>query len=318
MGLRDGIAFGLGWEIEGLPGGQAMATHAAVGDLELGLLRTFLAVVRHGSLHKTAEAVELTQPAVSQQLFRLERIVGQKLFVRGRIGMTLTHHGDLLIAYASRAVELNEKMLVRLRAENGHERIALGMSSEITLAGLPQALEGFQSIHTNLEVKTIVGDLSRLEVLLKGGQLDLVIGDPSLLTGTPVAEWRVPLEWVACKDQVLDQTEPIPLVIFESPSVRWEEILESLRTAGRNWRVTFQSSSMDAILAAVQSGLGIAALPAPSVRNFRAACVKSSGLPPLPKIHVGLFRSDRQRGPYLVLEDFLASIFTTRLIEQGP
>ena len=90
-----------------------MATHAAVGDLELGLLRTFLAVVRYGSLHKTAEAVELSQPAVSQQLFRLERVVGQKLFVRGKSGMTLTHHGDLLITYATHAVELNEQMLAR-------------------------------------------------------------------------------------------------------------------------------------------------------------------------------------------------------------
>jgi DNA-binding transcriptional LysR family regulator len=292
-----------------------MAMHLAVGDLELGLLRTFLAVVRHGSLHKTAEVVELSQPAVSHQLSRLERVVGQKLFVRSRSGMTLTHHGDLLIPYATRAVELNEKMLVRLRAENGHERIALGMSSEIALAGLPQALERFQSIHTNLKVKAIVGDLSRLEVLLKGGQLDFVIGDTGLLAGTPIAQWSVLLEWVASRDSDLDKTRPIPLVVFESPSVWREKILDSLHTEGWDWRVTFQSSSVDAILTAVESGLGIAALPASLMRNFKFACLQGSSLPRLPEMQVALFRAGPQRDACTVLEDFLASIFTTKLME---
>jgi len=55
-----------------------MATQAPVGDLEVGLLRMFLAVVGHGSIGKAAAAADMTQPAVSQEMLRLERIVGQK------------------------------------------------------------------------------------------------------------------------------------------------------------------------------------------------------------------------------------------------
>ena len=49
-------------------------------DLDLSLLRTFLAVVEHGSMGRTASAVARTQPAVSQQMSQLEKIVGRKLF----------------------------------------------------------------------------------------------------------------------------------------------------------------------------------------------------------------------------------------------
>jgi hypothetical protein len=68
---------------------EMMATQAQVGDLELELLRMFLAVAENGSIGKAAAAVQMTQPAVSQQMFRLEKIIGQKLFARSRNGVTV-------------------------------------------------------------------------------------------------------------------------------------------------------------------------------------------------------------------------------------
>src|SRR5208337_1624215 len=67
-----------------------MRTQMEADNLDVGLLRTFLALVEHGSMGKTAVAVDKTQPAISQQMLRLEKIVRQKLFVRGRNGTKLT------------------------------------------------------------------------------------------------------------------------------------------------------------------------------------------------------------------------------------
>ena len=80
-------------------------------DLEFGLLRMFLAVVQHGSMGRTAAAVKKTQPAVSQQMLRLEKIIGRKLFYRSRNGVKLTSHGELLVAYANRAIDTGQKVL---------------------------------------------------------------------------------------------------------------------------------------------------------------------------------------------------------------
>ena len=64
---------------------------------------------------RAATAVRRTQPAVSQQMFRLETIIGRKVFSRTKGGVKLTHHGEMLVSYANRALELNDQALARLR-----------------------------------------------------------------------------------------------------------------------------------------------------------------------------------------------------------
>jgi hypothetical protein len=61
---------------------MAMTTHQ--NDLEFSLLRTFLAVIRYGSMGRAAAAVGRTQPAVSQQMLRLEKVVGQNSVFQGK------------------------------------------------------------------------------------------------------------------------------------------------------------------------------------------------------------------------------------------
>lgn len=83
----------------------------------------------------------------------------------------------------------------------------------------------------------------------------------------------------------------MPLVLFEGSSPWQENLLGSLRDAGLEWHVAFESASMDAILAATQSGLGIAALPAEFVRNSRLIPLSHPALPLAPKIELGLFEA---------------------------
>lgn len=128
-----------------------MLTQPAVGDLEFALLRTFLAVVEYGSLCKTAAVVDRTQPAISQQMKRLESIVGHKLLARGRVGITLTRQGEILVPYARRALELNDETLERLRGESPGVRVTLGVSSDVALTGLSSAMKRF----------LLVGDYAR-------------------------------------------------------------------------------------------------------------------------------------------------------------
>jgi DNA-binding transcriptional LysR family regulator len=184
------------------------------------------------------------------------------------------------------------------------------MSTVVALFGLAPALKRFQSIYPDLELKVVVSSASALEGMLKVGQVDLVVGEPGLLNGTPAAKWLVPLRWAASKQLRLDQSRSVPLVLLEGPCDWQQELLDSLRTAGWEWRVAFESASVDAILTAVQSGLGIAALPEETIRSSRLTRVESIGLPPAPKIQLGVFRGvPKPSGAHAVLEDVLASVF---------
>ena len=260
-------------------------------DLELSLLRTFLAVVRHGSMGRTAAAVAKTQPAVSQQMLRLEKIIGRKLFYRSRGGVKLTSHGELLVAYANRALDLNEEALARLREESASGPVRLGVSEQTALAALTPALKRFQRTHPDVELKLMVAAPSKLEFLLTQGELDFVISDPTRIAGLPVLEWRSRLAWLASTDFSIDSFKILPVVLCESTSWWRDKILSSLRRAGWEWRVVFESASLDATLAALDSCLGVSALLPETVRNTGISEVRDARLPVLPEVRFGMFRS---------------------------
>jgi DNA-binding transcriptional LysR family regulator len=260
-------------------------------DMDLSLLRTFLAVVRHGSMGRTASAIAKTQPAVSQQMLRLEKIIGRKLFSRTRDGVKLTSHGELLVAYANRAVDLNEEALVRLREESASGPVRLGVSEETALAGLTPALKRFQRTHPDVELKLTLAGPAKLEFLLDRGDLDFIIGDPARIASLPIIAWTSRCVWIASTDLSIDPFKALPLVLCNSTSAWRDEILSALRKAGWEWRIVFESTSLDATLAAVESGLGVSALVRETGQNPGIREVVHARLPVLPEVRFAMFRS---------------------------
>src|SRR5262245_2999908 len=79
-------------------------------DIDVGLLRAFIAVVETGSVTQAASLLNLTQAAVSQQLKRLEELFGAEMFERHHKRLNLKPDGERLIAYAERLIALNDEV----------------------------------------------------------------------------------------------------------------------------------------------------------------------------------------------------------------
>jgi DNA-binding transcriptional LysR family regulator len=267
---------------------MAMTTYP--NDLEFSLLRTFLAVIRYGSMGRAATAVCRTQPAVSQQMLRLEKIIGQKVFSRTRGGVNLTRHGEMLVPYANRALELNEEALARLREESASGPVRLGVSEDTALAGLTPALKRFQSSHPEVLLEIFVAGPAKLDLLLAKGELDFVICDPSSVAALPVMEWQARPVWFASTELPIDPFRTLPLVLWHSSGSWHDGILDFLHRSGWEWHVVFESASLDATLAAVEAGLGVAALLRETVRSTGIVEVKRVRLPVPPVVHFALFR----------------------------
>ncbi len=259
-------------------------------NLELSLLRTFLAVVRHGTTGRAAASCATTQPTMSQRILRLEKTIGRKLFSRSRNGLKLTGHGELLVAYAHRAIDLNEEALARLREESVSGPMRLGFSEETVLARLTPTLRRFQRTYPEVELTLTVAGPTRLEFLLTQAELDFIISDAARIAGPPVIEWTSELAWFAGADLAIDPFRPLPLVLSQNAGTWRDQILDSLRRAGWEWRIVLESANLDATIAAVESDLGVAALLRETVRNADIREVKQGRLPVLPEIGFGLFR----------------------------
>src|SRR5579864_5119985 len=157
------------------------------------------------------------------------------------------------------------------------------------MAGLAPSLRHFQNLQPHSELRVLTAPPHKLEALLTRGDLHLAAAEPPVMNRDPLATFHLQLEWAAPKNFQIDQFRSVPLVLFEGTCPWQDTLLNTLRETGRAWRVAFESTSLDALLAATQSGLGIAALPREFVRNSRLAPLTDTALPVAPKVEFGLF-----------------------------
>jgi DNA-binding transcriptional LysR family regulator len=102
--------------------------------LEPRRLLTFREVARRGSFSRAADALALTQPAVSQQVGALEREVGAPLLHRGPGGLTLTPEGELLLGHA-------DALAARLRAADAQlAELGAARDARLRIGAFPSAL----------------------------------------------------------------------------------------------------------------------------------------------------------------------------------
>lgn len=84
-------------------------------DIDIALLRAFVAVVETGSVTGAANLLNLTQAAVSQQVKRLEEMFGTELFERHHKRLALKPNGERLMAHAQRMIALNDEVWGAMR-----------------------------------------------------------------------------------------------------------------------------------------------------------------------------------------------------------
>ncbi|MFA5488900.1 MAG: LysR family transcriptional regulator [Candidimonas sp.] len=137
----------------------------------------FLAVVEHGQLSRAAGALQLSQPAVTKIIRRLEDALGVPLFQRGAHGVTLTADGQLFLNPARKLVRQHEDTL-RVAADIQAKRIGLlrvGLTLATSTSSVPQAIATLIRMRPGLRVKLEVDKSDRLLEALEDGSLDLIV-----------------------------------------------------------------------------------------------------------------------------------------------
>jgi DNA-binding transcriptional LysR family regulator len=268
-------------------------------DFDTSLLRSFLACARLGSISRAAQALGRTQPALSQQLRRLEDMLGEAVLQRGAAGVMLTPAGAALLPYAERILALSGEALAGAPRSRLSGRCSVGVLEDFTGNALPAAFADFGRLHpeTTLELVSVQG--ADAQASLDSGRVQLALFETRFLDSTPTWRTRAPLLWAASPDfDAAD--EPLPLVLFSMPCPWRALLLSALGAAGRRWRIAFESGTLNAISAAVRAGLGVTALLPPAMGHGIVTPNLAPPLPALPEIEIGLARRPDSEGDPLV------------------
>lgn len=156
---------------------------------------TFREVARVGSFSRAADALSLTQPAVSQQVAALERQIGEPLLDRGPGGLTLTRAGEVLLAHADVVADrltLAAGQLEELVADaRRHLRAGAFPSAVATIVPVALARLG-----ADTKVELVEGTQQELAAWVAAGDLHVAVcfQDPAIPRREPEGTLRVDIE----------------------------------------------------------------------------------------------------------------------------
>lgn len=256
-------------------------------DLDIALLRSFLAVSRAGSISAAAAQVARTQSAVSMQMRRLADIVGQPILHRTGAGVALTAAGERLRVHAERILGDVDDALASLSGDGLRGSVSFGCPEDYLMAFFPEILRGFGERHPDVEIEIVCSPTVELQSLLQRRRIDL-----ALMSLPPNSEPERVIRperfvWMANHPapEILS-ARLLPLALSAPGTLDHHAARAALDAAGRAYRVAFASNSLAGLLAVTRSGQAISVITRSAVPDDLH--VIEDALPPLSDIGMAL------------------------------
>jgi DNA-binding transcriptional LysR family regulator len=279
-------------------------------NLDLDLLRTFVAIADAESFAGAAQRVHRTQSAVSQRMQRLESHVGKPLMSKQGRTKRLTDDGMKLLDFARRIILLNDEANAALASRHGQtDVVRLGASNDIAENILPIMLGRIAKSHPNVLLEVRTGRSPFLMEELKKGELDLAITtrlDPNL---PRIALRSSPTVWLCAAEYQFERRKQLPLILSNEPSLFRALAIDALDRAHLAWRIAYLSLNLPAIRAAVRAGLGITARNIEMLTPDLRVLGEADGLPRLPDVAFHLYMRDERLAAQRVFETFRGMAF---------
>lgn len=282
--------------------------------MELRQLKTLVAISEFGTFAAAADAIGLTQSAVSLQIKGLEEEIGLELFDRRHRPPLLTDQGRSLVVQARKVLDMCDEIARRNRDGPLEGHLAFGAVPTTVSSILPPALAIMRDRHPSLHIKVTNGLSADLAAATRSGDMDAaIVSEPAQLSDGLVAH-RITRE---------------PLLVIAPPDTPGEtdrELLEArsfIRFSPRAWagqmidrtiqdrdiRVDrgMEIDSLEAIARMVSFGLGVSVIPLP-----RTSSNILDGLKWLPfgdpALHRSLVMIERQASPQAPLIEALTEV----------
>jgi len=264
--------------------------------IELRHLRYFLAVADELHFGRAAGRIGIAQPALSQQIRRLESEVGAELFHRSTREVRLSAAGDALRPHALRALDdVARGADAAVRASRGEiGSLTVGFIETASSAFVPAAVRRFRADRpgATLTLRELSVD-AQIEGL-RSGNLDVaivrppidsadllveVVGEEGLLVAVPAGHPLARRQRLSARDLL---EEPLVALSRETVPGLYDQVISLFGERGGAARVTQEATSIQAVLGLVAAELGVALLPA-SVRSLNRDGVAFVTLAPSPR-----------------------------------
>ncbi|HEY0329408.1 MAG TPA: LysR family transcriptional regulator [Rhodopseudomonas sp.] len=248
--------------------------------LNLHLLRMFATVVRSGSFSRAAEALHVSQPAISKGVRDFELQLGCRLLDRAPKGVRPTREGQALMRHAEALFATERAAEEEMRSLRSLEQGSLRIGASTTIASymIADYLGAFHRAHRNVDLHIVSANTREIADLMLGHEIDIALVEGPVSDDELVAApWRTDVMEliVGPQHRFVTATAPIDaaaladetLIVREPGSGSRAIVLRALQRHGIEPRRTLQIGSTEAIKQAVTAGLGIAIVSAAATHD---------------------------------------------------
>ncbi|MEV6836332.1 LysR family transcriptional regulator [Streptomyces sp. NPDC051133] len=222
-------------------------------------MRTLVTIVDTGGFRRASEVLNISQPAVSQHIRKLDTLIGEPVFRETGQSLRLSVAGEELLRFARRLVDTNDELVLRLSAAKRGGRLTLGVCD--TLVGvIPDLITALRE-HVPLpwmSVQTGPGD--RLSDQHAAGAVDMVLrlGDPVGPADEVIG--AVDCSWFG-QPGLLSGAGPVPLAVFAAREAPLRRLAEDTLTARQvGWHVVYEGVGVEDVVTVTRSGFGVSLL----------------------------------------------------------
>ena len=157
--------------------------------------------------------------------------------------------------------------------------VRLGVPEDLVGGRTSSALSAFSRQHPQVKLEVTSGLCRDLSQAYDNGELDLMLLKQRPGTREGIASWPERLQWIDSARQPAFELDPVPLVTFPPRGLYREDMINAIESTGRRWRISFTSSSLSGIQAAVADGMGISLLPPRAATADHQILGAGQGLP---------------------------------------
>jgi DNA-binding transcriptional LysR family regulator len=281
----------------------------------LAQVEGFIEIARQGNMRRAADALLISQPALTARLQALELELATSLFRRSHAGMVLTPAGRAFLPHAERAIEAirSGSSLVRELEHGVIGELALAVAPAVSAYVLPEILVRFTERHPNVRLLVRTGHSEEIVDLVARNEVELGIVRQlrdARVRSRPLYEDELIL--VARPDHPFAEAGTVDvseishaqLILFDRTSSYYDVTNALFRVAGVIPRGVTEVDNIEAAKRMVERGLGVALLPgtaiadALSVGSLRE--IKLAGADPIRRRIVAVERlGSRSASPFL-------------------
>src|SRR4051794_37989168 len=241
--------------------------------MELRQLEYFAAVARHRHFTRAAESLYVTQPALSQQVRRLEGELGLVLLRRTSRGVELTAAGEDLLLHAERVLaEVAAARAVMDRHAGASRGVARVASTAADAPRLPEALADFHADHPGIQIALRQGSAAEVAALVSSGAVDVAVlalsgESPAGVRATPLADEPIRVA-VPVDDELAGTTIDLqalrgrPFILAEPGTALRATVLAATQAAGFSPLPLFEVGDPATVRYLIRANLGGGLVPA--------------------------------------------------------